>query len=117
MAVFMRDSSTLSQPVARFADALLSHDLPALDAEPRRQTVASIEKRVAVLPSVTRFGVRLIGAAVDVLMRLVGSGRTIGVVTWKPIPLLSEYPRLVRSLGYAFIWETWTTTRVDGGAS
>ena len=31
-------------------------------------------------------------------------------MTAKPLPLLAEYPRLVRSLGYAFIWETWPDT-------
>lgn len=100
--------------VARFADALLAADLPRLPQDRRGETVAFVERRVGSLPSVTRFGVRVIGAGVDMLTRLAGAQRTIRVVTALPVPLLAEYPRLVRSLGYAFVWETWPTTETDG---
>ena len=110
----MRDTSTLSTPVARFADALLSDDLPGLAEDRRLETIAFIERRVAVLPSFTRFGVIVIGAVIGVLSSVIGPSRLIGFVTSKPIPLVSEYPRLVRSLGYAFIWETWPATQTDG---
>jgi hypothetical protein len=106
-----------SSAVGRFADGLLAADLPALDESRRRRTVEFIEQRVTVLPSVTRFGVRLIGTGVEVLSRLAGRRRVLDAVTSLPLPLVAEYPRLVRSLGYAYIWETWPATDVDGRAS
>ena len=33
-----------------------------------------------------------------------------------PLPLLGEYVRLIRSLGYAYVWETWPQTRPTGAA-
>jgi hypothetical protein len=110
----MRDSSTPSTPVARFADALLAHDLPELPDRSRSDTVAFIAERVAVLPSITRFGVLVIAAVIDVVTRLAGTDRTITFVTSLPIPLVAEYPRLIRSLGYAFVWETWPATLTSG---
>jgi hypothetical protein len=110
----MRDSSTLSTSVARFADVLLATDLPGLREDRRLQTVAFIDRRVAALPSITRFGVSVIAAFVGVAARISGNDRTIRLVTSLPIPLISEYPRLIRSLGYAFVWETWPRTLTDG---
>jgi hypothetical protein len=78
--------------------------------------VQFIDKRVAVLPSFTRFGVQMIGAGIGGLLRVVGPQRTVALVTSKPIPLVAEFPRLIRSLGYAFIWETWPDTGVDGSS-
>lgn len=112
----MSDVSTLSSSVARFADALLGSDLPRLPDDRRLQAVAFIERRVAVLPSVTRFGVVVIGLFVGVVARVAGDRRTIQVVTSLPLPLLAEYPRLIRSLGYAFIWESWPDTQPDGAS-
>ena len=100
--------------VARFADDLLAADLPGLDDERRRRTVDFVVRRVAVLPSITRAGVLAIGAAVDVAGRVVGRDRVRRAVTTLPVPLLAEYPRLVRSLGFAHVWETWPDTLVDG---
>ena len=69
---------------------------------------------MSTLPSFTRFGVVVISFAVDLIGRVVGLERAAALVTAKPLPLLAEYPRLVRSLGYAFIWETWPDTRPAG---
>ncbi|MFN3254255.1 MAG: hypothetical protein ACE37B_01035 [Ilumatobacter sp.] len=103
--------------VGRFADWLLGVDLPELPEDRRREVVAFVERRVAVLPSFTRFGVRVIAASVDAIARAVGIDRIGRLVLRLPLPLVSEYPRLVRSLGYAFIWETWPSTAVDGAAA
>lgn len=110
----MCDPPTPETPTARFAHALLAADLPALPMEQRRTTVQFIVVRVHTMPSVARFGVRAIGFGVDLLSRLAGYDRTICLVTKLPIPLLAEYPRLIRSLGYTYIWETWPATEVDG---
>lgn len=103
--------------VGRFADGLLAHDLPALPDDRRLDTVRFIERRVTVLPSITRFGVKLIGMFVNTVGMAVGHARVRSAVLKLPLPLLSEYPRLVRSLGYAYIWETWPDTQVDGAVS
>ncbi len=40
-----------------------------------------------------------------------GGRRTVvGVLARRPLPLLGEYVRLVRSLAYAYVWETWPDT-------
>ncbi|MEP1122594.1 MAG: hypothetical protein ABJH68_01725 [Ilumatobacter sp.] len=101
--------------VARFADGLLSHELPLLSDDRRREAIEFIGRRVRVLPSLTRFGVLLIGRFLDVLGIVVGHANVRRLVTTMPIPLLAEYPRLVRSLGFAYVWETWPDTTVDGG--
>lgn len=109
----MRHSSQTTS-VARFADALLADDLPALPDDHRAQAVAFIAKRVSVLPSITRLGVLVIAAVVALSGRVLGMQRVIAAITETSAPLVSEYPRLVRSLGYAFVWETWPGTATDG---
>ena len=109
-------SSTVRTPktVARFADGLLSHELPLLSDERRRDAIDFIGRRVHVLPSLTRFGVLLIGRFLDVVGMVIGHSNVRRLVTTLPVPLLAEYPRLVRSLGFAYVWETWPDTTVDG---
>lgn len=110
-------SAMVSTPatVARFADGLLSHELPLLSDDRRREAIDFIGRRVRVLPSLTRFGVLLIGRFLDIAGIVVGHSNIRRFVTTLPIPLLAEYPRLVRSLGFAYVWETWPDTTVDGG--
>jgi hypothetical protein len=59
----------------------------------------------------------VISHVVDLIGRLIGSNRTMELVIGLPLPLLSEYPRLIRSLGFTFIWESWPDTTVDGDAA
>jgi hypothetical protein len=106
-----------SSAVERFAETLLASDLPGLTDDHLRRTAEFIERRVRVLPSITRFGVRVIGGTVDILGRSIGQQSALTAVTTLPLPLLAEYPRLIRSLGYAYIWETWPDTAVDGAPS
>lgn len=102
--------------VGRFADGILVADLPRLDAERRSDVVRFVERRVAGLPSVTRAGVRIVGGAVHALGLGIGHERAQRLVAATSLPLVGEYPRLVRSLGYAYVWETWPDTRFDGAA-
>ena len=106
-----------SSAVERFAETLLASDLPGLTDDHLRRTTEFIERRVRVLPSITRFGVTVIGGTVDILGRSIGQQRALTAVTTLSLPLLAEYPRLIRSLGYAYIWETWPDTAVDGAPS
>jgi len=110
-------SGTVSTPstVARFAHGLLRNELPLLSDERRQDAVDFIGRRVSVLPSFTRFGVLVIGRVLDVAGMVIGHSNIRRIVTTLPIPLLAEYPRLVRSLGFAYVWETWPDTTVEGG--
>ena len=72
----MRRPSTISPPVGRFADVLLTIDLPELPDDRReRRRSTFIEQRVTTLPSFTRFGVVVISFAVELIGRVVGLDR------------------------------------------
>lgn len=100
--------------VGPFAERLLAHDLPALPAQRRAEVVQFVAHRVDTLPSFTRFGVLAIGTVVRLLLALPAGWPIVRVVTGLPLPFVAEYPRLVRSLGFAFVWEHWPDTRPDG---
>lgn len=115
IAPLMSRPAAFTSPVGRFADSLLARDLPQLGDARRSEVVDFVERRVDSLPSVTRLGVVIISRAIDLIRRLGGTERMLDVATGIRLPLLSEYPRLVRSLGYTFVWETWPDTTRDGG--
>lgn len=100
-----------SKLVTPVADRLLASDLPRLPADRRATAAAFVGRRTEVLPGVTRLGVVAVAAVTAVAVRLVGD-RAIGLLG--RLPGFAEYPRLIRSLGYAFIWETWPGTAEDG---
>ncbi len=101
--------------MARFADGLLAADLPRLPDDRRAAAIDFIGRRVRVLPSITRLGVLSSPLLVHVIGAVIGHDRMRSIVLALPLPLLAEYPRLIRSLGYAYVWETWPDTSVDGG--
>src|SRR4051794_30541001 len=111
----MRPVSSFSI-VGPYADKLLAADLPKLAASSRAETVRFIARRVDGMPSVTQWGVLAIGAFYRVLLALPGGWRLAKGLAGAPLPLLGEYPRLVRSLGYAYVWEHWPSTRPDGAS-
>lgn len=100
--------------VTPFAAKLLATDLPQLSDDRLRRTVEFIARRVESLPSFTRFGVTCIAAVYRVLLAVPGGWPVAKVLVRLPLPLMAEYPRLVRSLGYAFVWETWPGLQPDG---
>lgn len=100
--------------VATFADGLFAVELPELAADRRHAAVEFVTRRVRVLPSFTRFGVLTIAACVHGLGMIIGHDRARSVVLRLPLPLVEEYPRLVRSLGFAYVWENWPDTQVNG---
>ena len=74
-----------------------------------------VATRVSTLPTPMYLGVMVIAWAFDLLLRL-GSRRSfISVSTRVPLPFVSEYPRLIRSLAFAYVWERWPDTKPDGG--
>jgi len=100
-------TSPLVEP---FADRLIAADVPALDAARRGEVVAFVGRRVDVLPSVIRIGVTGIAGLYRALLAVPGGWRLALRLVERPLPLLGEYPRLVRSLAYAYIWERWPET-------
>lgn len=103
--------------VGGFAHRLLAEDLPDLPTERRTEVVGFVARRVDGLPSFTRFGVLLIGIVFRGLLALPGGWPAGRAVLKLPLPLVAEYPRLVRSLAYAYVWETWPATTPTGGGA
>jgi hypothetical protein len=101
--------------VGPFADCLLALDLPALDRHRRAEVIEFAARRVDGMPSVMRIGVITIAAGVRVGLALPTGDALVRFLASRPLPLLGEYVRLIRSLAYTFIWETWPDTRPDGG--
>lgn len=99
---------------ASFADALIALDMPGLPADRRARSVDFALGRIAVMPGPTRLGVHLIAVVVRCVMFVLGTARTARLLAPLTLPLLGEYVRLHRSLAYAYVWETWPDTAVDG---
>jgi hypothetical protein len=76
--------------------------------------VQFIERRMATVPSFTRFGIMVIGLLYRALLAVAVGRAVVRFLVARPLPLLGEYPRLVRSLGYAYIWERWPDTLPSG---
>jgi hypothetical protein len=100
--------------VGPVCEVLLSHDLPDLSPERRAVVVEFVRLRIGTLPTHMRLGVTAIGFAVEGIRRAFGHDRVVRL-SRRPLPLIGEYFRLIRSLSYAYIWETWPTTTPDGG--
>lgn len=112
--VLMRQVSALPV-VGSFAEQLLVLDLPDLPRARRTEAVAFIAHRVEGLPSFTRFGVVVLGSVFRMLLAVPGGWGVAKVLIKLPLPLVAEYPRLVRSLAFAYVWEHWPDTTPTGG--
>lgn len=104
----------LERIVAPFADLQLAGELPRLPADRRDEVVRFIERRVRVVPSFTRFGIIVIALAYRALIAVPCGRRAARFVAGRPIPVIGEYPRLIRSLGFAYVWDRWPDTMPDG---
>ncbi|HEY0521457.1 MAG TPA: hypothetical protein VGC84_18345 [Ilumatobacteraceae bacterium] len=107
----------LDSIVGPFAEMLLAADLPDLAAERRAEVVRFVQRRTSTVPSFTRFGITVIGLFYKAVARVPGGQVATRFLIARPLPLLGEYPRLVRSLGYAYIWERWPDTHPSGAPS
>ncbi len=103
--------------VGSFAERLLHRDLPELPSERRKEVVAFIAHRVDGLPSFTRFGVLVLGSVFRFVLAVPGGWGVATLVMKLPLPLVAEYPRLIRSLGFAYVWEHWPTVSPTGAAT
>ncbi len=100
--------------VGSFAEHLLAVDLPDLAPAKRREVIGFIAHRVDSLPSFTRFGVLVLGSIFRAVIVVPGGWGLIRIVIKLPLPLVAEYPRLIRSLGSAYVWEHWPDTTPTG---
>lgn len=100
--------------IADFADHLVVHDLPGLPDDRRAETVAFAGRRIAHLPSPMKVGVTAVAALVAIVGKVVGGARLAVLLARHPLPLFGEYVRLVRSLIYAYVWDTWPDTDPTG---
>jgi len=103
-------------PFARFADDLLATELPDLADGRRDDTVAFVCRRAGQVPTPLRLGLAALTIAVGLLQRVAGVERTTHFLRRTSLPFVGELARLVRSLGFAYIWETWPTTSPTGAA-
>lgn len=102
--------------VGSFAERLLAVDLPDLAPAKRREVIGFIAHRVDSLPSFTRFGVLVLGSIFRGLVAVPGGWGVARTVMKLPLPLVAEYPRLIRSLGFAYVWEHWPDTTPTGAS-
>jgi hypothetical protein len=100
--------------VAEFCEQVVVHDLPDLPPDRRRTTVEFAVRRIAGLPSPMQLAVGAVALAAGGVGRVAGARRLVAMLARRPVPIAGEYVRLVRSLAYAFIWETWPDTSATG---
>jgi hypothetical protein len=101
-------------PFGVFADELVRRELPGLPDDRRADAVAFACRRADETPGPLRVGVVTLAVGVGVANRLLGVGRTTDFLRSTHLPFVGELARLVRSLAFAFVWETWPDTRPDG---
>lgn len=93
--------------------AVLTADLPGLPDARRSEVVSFVGRRFNTLPHHMRLGVAVLDRAMNLIVRIAGPGRFARFAHTR-LPLVAEYFRLVRSLAYAYVWETWPDTSHDG---
>jgi hypothetical protein len=103
-------------PFGAFADRLLALELPDLPADRRAEAVAFVCRRAGEVPSPLKLGISTLTIAVGVSQRTIGHDRTAVFLQSTSVPFVGELARMVRSLGFAFIWETWPRTQPTGAA-
>ena len=104
-------------PFAAFAGELLQRELPDLDTPRRTETVGFVVGRVRSLPTPLRLGVTLLVLVMAIARRMVAPERVTVFLCSTRLPLVGELARLVRSLGFTFVWETWPDTSPTGAVA
>ena len=98
----------------RFADHLLTIELPDLPPERRADTVAFVCRRAHQVPTPLRLGVLGLSVATGLGQRALGDDRTTRFLQGTRLPFVGELARMVRSLGFAYVWETWPSSSATG---
>jgi hypothetical protein len=101
-------------PFGCFADRLLALELPDLPLDRRTSTVAFVCRRADLAPTPLRMGIAVLTIGVGAARRTAGLERTTSFLQRTSLPFVAELARMVRSLGFTFVWETWPTTSPTG---
>ena len=101
-------------PFGRFSRRLLLVELPDLPADRADQTVAFVTRRAAQTPGPLRFGITILAVLLGLTETIVDPARSTAFLRSTSLPFVGELPRMVRSLGFAFVWETWPATTPTG---
>jgi hypothetical protein len=107
-------ATPLARMVEEFAEHLLGVDLPRLPADRRGEAAAFARRRVAAMPTPLRAAVAPVAVAVHGVGRSLGGARLARLLARRPIPVLDDYVRLVRSLAFTYVWDRWPSTAADG---
>ena len=92
-------------------------ELPDLAGDRRAETVAFVCRRAAQTPTPLRLGVIALSLGAGASQRLFGTPRTVSFFRGTSLPFVGELARLVRSLGFTYVWETWPATNESGGSA
>ena len=103
-------------PFGVFADRLIEFELPDLPIDRRAETVVFVCRRGLEVPSPLKLGIGALAFMVGISQRTLGNDRTTTFVQTTSLPFVGELARMVRSLGFAFVWETWPDTSPSGAA-
>lgn len=101
-------------PFGALADRLLALELPDLPTDRRTEAVAFTCRRATEVPSPLLLGIGALTIAVGLSQRAIGHARTTSFLQSTSLPFVGELTRMVRSLAFAFIWETWPYTGPTG---
>ena len=71
-------------------------------------------RRADQVPSPLRIGVVTLTVATGVGQRTLGDERTTRFLRSTSLPFVAELARMVRSLGFTYVWETWPDTSPTG---
>jgi hypothetical protein len=105
---------SIEGPFGRFADRLLALELVDLPDSARAETVAFVCRRANQVPTPLRLGVIGLSIAAGAGQRLLGDARTTRLLAATRLPFVGELARMARSLGFAYVWETWPDTLPTG---
>ena len=101
-------------PFGVFADRLLALELPDLPDDRRADAVEFTCRRADEVPSPLKLGISILTGGVGLAQRVVGVDTTTSYLQGTSLPFVGELSRMVRSLGFAFIWESWPNTSPTG---
>lgn len=97
-------------PFGRFADHLLRVELPELPGDRRDATVTFTCRRAQEVPTPLRVGIVALTLGVGLAGRVVGDERLGSWLRRTQLPFVAELARMIRSLGFTYVWETWPST-------
>ncbi|MEZ5297749.1 MAG: hypothetical protein R2697_16165 [Ilumatobacteraceae bacterium] len=109
----MRTALDPDGPFGRFAERLLMLELPDLPDDRRASTVAFVSHRAHQVPGRLRRRHPVVGRD-RCRRRVVEPDRVVAFLRSTELPLVGELARMVRSLAFAYVWETWPSTPTGG---